>query len=192
MKKGSKAPVLFVLAIAIVCIGAVALHVNSSGIESEQIDWDLTLIGDTEMILSYDEIITMSSYEGQGGFFTTVGTINGPFDCKGIPIEDLCGLVGGINTSNTIWVSAPDGYLMVFTLDHIKGDFITYDPATMKEVQHEELKILLMYEQDGIMLNDEMGGPLRLAIAGSDALLTEGHYWVQSVERIEIREQNPR
>lgn len=187
MKKGSRAPVLFIFAIAIVCIGAAALHINSSGVEAEQIDWDLTLIGDTEMILSYNEVIAMSSYEGSGGFFTTVGTINGPFDCKGIPIEELCGLVGGINTSNTIWVSAPDGYLMVFTLDHIKGDFITYDPATMREVPHDELKVLLMYEQDGIILNDEMGGPLRLAIAGSDALLTEGHYWVQSVERIEIR-----
>jgi len=30
-------------------------------------------------------------------------------------VEDLCALIGGINDSNTLWVSAPDGYMMVFT-----------------------------------------------------------------------------
>ncbi len=56
-------------------------------------------------MLTFDEIRTMPSYEGYGGFFTTVGMVNGPFKCKGVPVEVLCKLVGGINASNTVRVS---------------------------------------------------------------------------------------
>jgi len=190
MKEGRNIPLLFTLAIAVVCIGvAVATTgcLNSSQVAEETIDWNLTLIGDEEKLLSYNEIRAMPSYEGYGGFFTTVGIVNGPFKCRGIPLEELCDLVGGINTTNTVWVSAPDGYLMVFTYDQVRGDFVTYDPATMKEMPHRVLTVILMYEQDGTLLPEAIGGPLRIAIVSEDEFLTEGHYWVQWVDRIEIR-----
>ena len=129
----------------------------------------------------------MPSYEGYGGFFSTVGMINGPFKCKGVPVEDLCALVGGINGSDTLWVSAQDGYMMVFTYDQVKGDFVTYEPATLKEAPHSPLKVILAYEQDGALLSEDDGRPLRLAIVSEDKLLTEGHYWIKWVDKIAIR-----
>jgi len=191
MKGVSKVPrLLHILVIVVVCtgiIGAVAYTHHFVGITEERINWNLTLIGEEEKVATFDEIRAMSSYEGYGGFFTTVGMVNGPFKCKGVPIEELCNLVGGINASNTLWVSAPDGYLMVFTYDQVKGNFVTYDPATLKEVPHGDLKMILMYEQDGALLSEDDGRPLRLAIVGSDKLLTEGHYWVKWVDKIEVR-----
>ncbi len=190
MKEERNIPVLFTLAIALVCIGvAIATTgcLHPSRVAEERIDWNLTLIGDGESVFSYDEIRAMPSYEGHGGFFSTVGIVNGPFKCRGVPLKELCDLVGGINTTNTVWISAPDGYLMVFTYDQVKGDFITYDPATMKEVPHRGMTVILMYEQDGTLLSEAMGGPLRIAIVSEDEFLTEGHYWVQWVDRIEIR-----
>jgi DMSO/TMAO reductase YedYZ molybdopterin-dependent catalytic subunit len=190
MKEERNIPILFTLAIALVCIGvtiATTGCLHPSRVSEERIDWNLTLIGDEEKVLSYDEIRAMPSHEGQGGFFSTVGIVNGPFKCRGVPLEELCDLVGGINTTNTVWISAPDGYLMVFTYDQVKGDFITYDPATMKEVPCMGMTVILMYEQDGTLLSEAMGGPLRIAIVSEDELLTEGHYWVQWVDRIEIR-----
>ncbi len=175
---------ILVVGIGVTIAATGCLH--PSGIE-EKIDWNLTLIGDCEKVISYDEIKKMPSYEGYGGFFTTVGIANGPFKCRGAPIEELCNLVGGINASNTLWVFASDGYLMVFTYDQVNGDFITYDPATMREVPHKELKLILMYNQDGAALLDNDGKPLRLAIVSEDKLLTEGHYWVKWVDKIEIR-----
>ncbi len=159
-----------------------------SGVE-EKIDWNLTLIGSLgeEKVLTFDELKAMPSYEGYGGFYTTVGMKHGPFECKGVFIEELCDLVGGINASNTLWVSAPDGYLMVFTYDQVKGDFVTYDPETLKEMPHRELKLILMYKQDGAALSDDDGKPLRLAVVSEDKLLTEGHYWVKWVDKIEIK-----
>ena len=190
MKEGRNIPFLFTLAIAVVCVGitiATTGCLQPSRVAEESIDWNLTLIGDEETVLSYNEIRAMPSHEGNGGFFSTVGIVHGPFKCKGIPLEELCNLVGGINTTNTVRVSAPDGYLMVFTYDQVRGDFITYDPATMKEVPHRGVTVIVMYEQDGTLLPETLGGPLRIAIVSEDEFLTEGHYWVQWVDRIEIR-----
>jgi len=190
MKEERNSPILFTLAIAVVCIGVAIATTGClyhSRVAEERIDWNLTLIGDEGKVLSYDEIKAMPSYEGHGGFFTTVGIVNGPFKCRGVTLKKLCDLVGGINDSATVWISASDGYLMVFTYNQVKGDFVTYDPATMKEVPHRGMTVILMYEQDGTLLSEATGGPLRIAIVSEDKLLTEGHYWVQWVDRIEIQ-----
>ena len=176
------------LTILMVCTIAIAATacLHPSGIEEEMIDCNLTLIGDCERVLSYNEIRAIPSCEGRGGFFTTVGIVNGPFECKGVSLEELCNLVGGINATDTVRICASDGYLMVFTRDQVRGDFVTYDPATMREVPHTDQEVLLMYEQDGSPLSEDTGGPLRVAIVSKGKLLTEGHYWVQWVDTIEI------
>ena len=171
------------LIIASICVVLALTACAQSG--SESIEWNLTLVGDEEIVLSYDEIKAMPSYEGYGGFFTTVGVVSGPFEARGIPLEDLCELVGGITPSDVVRVSAPDGYSMVLSYEQVQGDFVTYDPETMKEVPHGELKVILMYERDGKPLPEADGRPLRVAIVGADGLLTEGFYWVKWVDKIE-------
>jgi len=193
-EKGNKSSTrLFpVTGMAVVCIciltvvaGCIATHPSAE--PEETIDWNLTLVGNKETVLTFDEIRTMPSYTGHGGFFTTVGIVNGPFKCKGIPLEELCDLVGGIDESNTVWVSAPDGYMMVFDYDQIKGDFNTFNPENLREVPHGKLTMILEYEQDGEILPENDGRPYRIAIVGKEELLTEGSYWVKWVDKIEIR-----
>lgn len=186
--KESRKIIGFVFVITVICIGAIAavMYMYPIGKPEEKINWNLTLIGTAEKVVAFDELRAMPSYEGYGGFFSTVGMINGPFKCKGVPVEDLCTLVGGINGSDTLWISAPDGYLMVFTYDQCKGGFLTYDTTTLREVPHRELKMILMYEQDGAPLSEDDGRPLRIAIVSEDKLLTEGHYWIKWVDKIEI------
>lgn len=150
--------------------------------------WNVTLVGadGQQKVLSYDEIKAMPAYTGHGGFFTTVGVVNGPYQGKGIPIKDLCELVGGITPSDIIMISASDGYSTVLDYDHVIGEFITYNPQTLKEVPHGDLKPILMYEQDGKSLTQDEGQPLRIAVVGTEELLTEGLYWTKWVNRIEV------
>jgi hypothetical protein len=178
----------FLFIIAVLGIGAIAavMYTPPFGAPEEKINWNLTLIGTAEKVVTFDELRSMHSYEGYGGFFSTVGIVNGPFKCKGVPVEDLCALVGGINDSNTLWVAASDGYMMVFAYDQVKGDFVTYEPATLKEMSHSHLKMILMYEQEGAPLSEDDGRPLRIAIVSKDKLLTEGHYWIKWVDKMEI------
>ena len=83
-------------------------------------------------------------------------------------------------------MSAVDGYSMVFDYDQISGKFDTYDPQTMKPTPHGELKLILMYREDGKPLSHDEGKPLRIATAGTDKLMIEGHFWVKWINKIEV------
>jgi DMSO/TMAO reductase YedYZ molybdopterin-dependent catalytic subunit len=155
---------------------------------NETIEGNITLVGANreQMVLSYNEIKALPSYKGTGGFFTTVGVINGPFKVRGVPIIELCELVGGVTNEDVVFVSAEDGYSMVFSHEQIMGEFDTYDPETMRIVPHGEQKLLLAYEVDGKPLREEDGRPFRVALVGADKLLVEGHNWVKWVDKIEV------
>ena len=193
MQTGRLCRALPILVIGLICIVAAVLVYFQpwSGSEAD-IKWNLTLIGSNgdNVTLSLDDIKAMKSTTAQGGFFTTTGVIHGPYDVKGVSIEDLCELVGGIGPSDGVLVSAVDSYSAFFEHDEVEGNIPTseYDPATgnLKEVPHEDLGLILMYEQDGKPLSDDDGKPLRLAVAGDDRLLTEGFRWVRWVNRIEV------
>ena len=158
----------------------------------DSVVWNVTLDGadGQQKVLTYNEIKTMPAYSGKGGFFTTTGVVNGPFQVKGVPLIDLCNLVGGVTSSEAVMVSAKDGYSSIFDYDQLMGGLITYDPKTIKEVPHSELKIVLMYEQDGKPLSQDDGKPLRLAIIGTDGLLEEGNMWTKWITKIEVVKVN--
>jgi DMSO/TMAO reductase YedYZ molybdopterin-dependent catalytic subunit len=175
---------LSALIITLICITLASTACSPSN--GESIEWDITLVGQEELVLSYDDVTAMPIHEGWGGFFTTVGVVSGPYEVKGVLLEDLCELVGGINSSDVVRVSAPDGYSMVLSYEQVHGDFVTYNPQTMREVPHGDLEVLVMYEQDGKPLSEEYGRAFRIAIVGPEELLTEGLYWVKWVNKIEI------
>jgi len=187
--------VLPILILGMICIVAAALVYARpwQGKASESdVEWTLTLVGvnGENATLNLKEIKAMGPTTAQGGFFTTTGVVHGPYEVKGISIEDLCQLVGGLGPSDGVLVSAVDGYSAFFEHDEIEGNIATYqyDTATgsLKEVAHEKLGLIVMYEQDGKRLSDDDGKPLRLAVAGSESLLTEGFRWVRWVDRIEV------
>ncbi len=185
--KTSKWAILGIVFGIVLMVGAVLYYVFDYS-ATEAIDWDVTLVGknNEQRTLSYKDIRHLPAQEGQGGFFTTVGVVNGPYEVKGVLLQDLCDLVGGVSEKDVVAVSATDGYSMVFDYDQLCGGIETYDPATIHEVTHETLMILLTYEQDGNSLPEGDGKPLRIAVVGDKPLLTEGHNWVKWVTKIEV------
>jgi len=176
---------LFIIAISLLFITITTVACgNSAGNAYKDIDWQLTLIGDEQIVLDFDEILAMPAYSGRSGFFTSVGVVNGPFDIKGVPLLDLCDLVGGVNSSEFVRISAVDNYSMVFSYNQLHGEFITYN-TSLHEVDNDGLVLVLMYELDGEPLTEDVGSPLRIAIIG-DNVLTEGMYWVKWINKIEI------
>ena len=130
------------------------------------------------------DILAMPSYSGTSGFFTSVGIVNGPFEVKGVPLLDLCELVGGVEPTEFVRISAADNYSMVFSYNQMHGEFITYN-TSLHEVENDGLVLVLMYELDGKPLTEDLGSPLRIAIIGDD-VLTEGMYWVKWINKIEV------
>ncbi len=178
-------------AVAILCVGLLLIGAGFVTYfepwNQDKIEWNLRLIGreGQQVDLSYYDVKELQFSIGNGGFVTTAGIVYGPYVVKGVSIEDLCALVGGINTTDTILISAEDGYSILFDYDMIEN-IPTFDPDTMDEVPHERLGLIIFYEQDGEPLSSSDGKPLRLGVVGSEPLLTEGFYWVKWVNQVQV------
>jgi hypothetical protein len=150
----------------------------------------LTLVnGETTQELTLSKIKMLDSYEGWGMFMRSTGSIEEPFRYKGVPLNGLCDFIGGITPSNAIEITAEDGYSMTLSYNQVMGDdFITYDPVTGNKITYSgELKLVLAYEKDSQPLSEKDGGPLRLCIVNSRSQVTDGHWWIKQVEKIEIK-----
>jgi molybdate/tungstate transport system substrate-binding protein len=159
--------------------------------EPELPDLSLTLVAldGTETVLDETDIAELPAVEYEGGFMTSAGEIKAIGTYTGVPLSTLYNMVGGITNETTVRVTASDDYSMVFTYDQLtSGEFITFDPVTGDEVEATKtIKVVLAYFCDGEPL-DPGEGPLRLTAIGPEGLITEGHYWVKAVVKIEIRE----
>ncbi len=152
-----------------------------------QMDLTLVALNGTEIALDNSTIAELSSCEYKGGFMTSAGSIRGVGNYTGVPVTVLCDLAGGLNNDTSLRVTASDDYSMLFTYDQITGNFVTFDPSTGDEVQHNQSLIMILayfFNGDPLPQGD---GPLRLAIVGSEGLITEGHNWVKMIVKIEIR-----
>jgi DMSO/TMAO reductase YedYZ molybdopterin-dependent catalytic subunit len=146
--------------------------------------------GEQSVTLTWEDIQALPAYEGVGGRISSVGHVTPPVKFKGVTLEDLCGLVGGITEGNSVSVIAKDGYAMTFSYEDITtSGFPTYDPSTGAESPFDgKLWVVVAYEEEGTLVPADGDGPLRLAILGSQKLVTDGHWWIKWVEKIEIKQ----
>ncbi len=188
MKNISRSAVFLLLAGVVLITSAVVLGILYAA-GGDGIEWQLTIRGKDgeEKVLEYHDVLKLPKVESRGGYFSTVGVVYGPYDVKGVPVLELCGLVGGMGEDDVLLVSAKDGYSSVYDYSQVSGDIDTFVPDPIKQVPHGELEFLLIYEMDGEPLSDVDGRPFRLAITSTENLITEGHWWVKWVDRLEIR-----
>jgi len=152
----------------------------SLGIAPATPEADLTLIGSETKTYTLDEIKAMPPYTAGGGFKKSTGTIVGPHNYTGVNITYLTDLVGGIASSNSMKITASDGYSMTYTYAQVMGEIETYEGTT------GPMTMVLAYEENGNPIPDEDGGPLRVAFTGPDSPITDGHFWVKYITKIEI------
>jgi hypothetical protein len=148
----------------------------------------LVALNGTALTLNESDIARLEPFESKGGFKTSAGSLRGIGNYTGVSLVTLCNLVGGITSASSLRITASDGYSMVYTYDQVMGqNFITFNPATGDDVQATKplTTILAYYKDSKNITSDE--GPLRIAILGSEGLLTEGHWWIKYVVKIEIR-----
>jgi len=154
-------------------------------------DAELTVKSAEESVtLNWDDIQELPAYQGPGGRISSVGNVTPPHTFKGVTVEDLCALVGGFTEENSVEITAKDGYGMTFSYDQIvTGDYDTYDPSTGENKPFDgKLWTVIAYQEDGEPIPTDQDGPLRLAILGTDKVVTDGHWWIKWVETIEVKE----
>jgi DMSO/TMAO reductase YedYZ molybdopterin-dependent catalytic subunit len=179
-------PVLILILVSIL-LSAGCTSEQVASVPAEFANWTLTLNGNISRMLTMNEVLSLPTVTGHGYSVSTVGIRNGPHICKGVDLRDLAELVGGINPSQEIWVSAPDGYLWVFDYHQLQGEGFIAMNEDLQEIPSPPLRVLLMYEQDGHFLTYDEGGPLRIAIISEEEeVVTEGSAWVKWVDNIEV------
>ncbi|MCW4011035.1 MAG: hypothetical protein NWF05_10530 [Candidatus Bathyarchaeota archaeon] len=149
----------------------------------------LTVIGANgdQVVLHADDIAALDAYTENAGYKSSGGYIAAVGSYTGVPILTLCDLVGGITSTQTLTITASDGYSMVYTYDQANGNgFTTYDPVTGSEKEATQpMTMTANYLMDGAVLPSEQG-PLRIGVLGPEGLLTEGHFWTKMVSKIEV------
>jgi len=150
----------------------------------------LTIVGEngTQVVLHETEIGNLPSYRAYGGFKNVLGNIKGLGYYTGVRFTTLCGLIGGMHVGDTLRVSASDNYTKDFTYSEVVlGDFVTYDPSTGVQVPHyQPLVPIMAYHYKDLNISEDNGGPLRVAIVGSEGLVTNSTYWVKWLIKMEI------
>lgn len=164
-------------------------HVSDPVDEPSQIpSLSITVIGSdgNDVTVNEETIAEMDELSMDGGLLTSAGTIKGPYKYTGVRLFDVLDLVGGVSEENSLRVTAADGYAMVFTWEELNGDFTTYSVNTGDEVEAtKDLIPIVSYMEDDDPLPDGHG-PIRLVILGEEGLISEGHFWIKQVVKIEV------
>jgi hypothetical protein len=148
----------------------------------------LTVVKGTQTkTLTMADIEALPAISDSTGDITSAGTIEGPFQYKGVAVSDILNAVGGITADEAVRITAKDNYTMTFSYAQIAngGEFITYDSTTGKEVAPSgKVTVFLAYEKDGKAIDDSIG-PLRTIIM-APGQLTDGHWNVKWTTKIEV------
>ncbi len=147
--------------------------------------WKLKVEGEKTKQLFLSDIIRMENIEGSAGFKKVTGTVRGPYEVVGAPIEPLIEMTGDLPANYSVEVIASDGYSMMLSHEEIEGQVITYD-SQGTETGMGGVDGVLIYEMDGS--SDFSGGPLRLGYVGDSGQITDGHYWVKEVAEIVVNQ----
>lgn len=141
--------------------------------------------------LTMEELKALPVEEGWSGIKNSVGRITLPERYKGVSLEYLCGLVGGITPDKAVEMVGSDGYFMTLSYKEVvEGKLVTYDPGTGKEIKFAEpLKTIIAYEREGQQLPAASDGALRFAaISARNNQLIDGHWTVKWLSKLVVKE----
>lgn len=151
----------------------------------------LEVVGPTgSKVLTLDEVKALPSVRGWAGTKSSTGKITQPTLHKGVTLEELSKLVGGITAGSSIEVVAKDGFASAMSYhEAIQGNVITYSPVSGDETRiGDALQVIVAYERDGQPLAEDSDGSLRMAIISPrNNQVTDGHWSVKWVRKITIQ-----
>ncbi len=138
--------------------------------------------GGNSVRLTKADLLKMKTIEGNAGLIRSTGTLRGPYDYKAVAISDLLAKVGGLGPGQGIQITASDGYTMTFSNTQVNGNVLTYD-ETGKALRIGDVSMALIFESK-ILGEDTL--PRLAYIKKGNVPVTDGHWWVKSVAKIEV------
>jgi hypothetical protein len=131
-----------------------------------------------------DDILAMPFIQGEGGYKNRFGTLNGPYELKGVTLISLLQSVAGLPSNYTLTVIASDSYTTEFNFTVINGNVEGYNSTTGDPVGQISCTTILAYEKDGAPLDSDFGAPFRIAFLNADGHLTDSFLWSRWVAKL--------
>jgi len=138
---------------------------------------------DSSIDLTMNDIKAMSAITASGGLIKSTGTIVGPNEYTGVLLKDLVDMVND-STEYSVEVVGTDGYVVTYNYAQVEdGEFEHYDAVTGESLGVSYFDMIVAYDMDGLPLEDMN---LRAAVVGGDDPITDGHFWVKDVRKINV------
>ena len=181
--------VIVVVVIACASVAAVYLLPSKKTSTVSLPAMSLTVVGANgqQKVLTEKDIAGLQSITGKGGSIGQGGMVKNPGTYTGVKLSDVCNLVGGITSGDTISVNCSDGYSVSFTYDQVangKG-FSMYDSSGNSATPTNPVYLILAFQYNGTNLPSGTG-PLKTMVIGQDGLLTAGKIAANMVIEVDI------
>lgn len=188
-KKNSNKLLALALAVVIIIAVVVLIYVNlpqqekvpSSPLTSEVLF--NFIYGEQQTNYTLEDLQTMDTYTGFGGYKTRYPSIKGPYEYTGVNVTTLSGEFNNLPTNYTLRVTASDGWVTNYTIDEIQGDVTIYNASGNKTGVGGVTMLLAFAEAGDYNFSD---GPLRIAYVNDDEPYTDSFLWSKYVVTIEI------
>ncbi len=188
-RKMLAAIVIVVVVVACASIAAVYMLPSQKTSAVNLPAMNLTVVGANgqQKVLTQKDIAALQQITGKGGSIGQGGMAMNVGTYTGVKLSDVCNLVGGIASGDTISVNCSDGYSASFTYDQVangKG-FNTYDSSGNTATPTNPIYLILAYQYNGTNLPSG-SGPLKTMVIGQDGLLSDGKIAANMVIEVDI------
>jgi DMSO/TMAO reductase YedYZ molybdopterin-dependent catalytic subunit len=182
--------ILAIAAIAIVLIASLTVVFLLQPQEESELDIVLTInVGDASTNYTMADLTNLPNVTGYAGFVKT-GTnpyvIVDPTEWTGVPLMHLLSLTSSLPANYSLRVLSIDGYITYFTMAEVQGSFEAYNSSSTEQIGLRNFTMVVAYMQNGEMLSNETGGPLRLVLFPDGDYLSAGHLWPKYVREITV------
>ena len=192
---GEKNDKIVTVTFIIILIAAIGAYIYVSLPKSEKMmtqekqgtSYVLTVrYGDEVKNYTLDDLKSMPSISGYGGYVKKSNVTVGPNLYRGVPLEYILQEFS-LPENYSVTVIASDGYEKDYSIDMIRGKVDIYNESG-NYIGVGNLTMILAYEKDGSALGEDEG-PLRVAFVSEEGYLTLSNLWIRNVVSIEIVEK---
>ena len=126
--------------------------------------------GDQHIQYTLEDLQSMDTYTGHGGYKTRYPSIKGPFEYTGVNITTLLERINTPLVNYTLQVTAHDGWVTNYSLDEIYGNVSIYN-ASGNQTGVGGVTMLLAFVENGVYNFSD--GPLRIAFVNDNEPYTD-------------------
>jgi len=184
--------IAILLAMIFIIAGCVYIYVNlpkgekKHGEPTPSEEVLLTIVfGYRSFNYSLDDLMGFEVVKGKGGYKKQDGTIAGPNNYTGVSILEILDSIDPLPDNYTLTAFAKDGPYRSYSMDEINGHVMVYNQSG-NETGIGNLTMIIAYKENDVILNDTLGGPLKIVFVDEKGSITSSDLWAKWLVKLEV------